>query len=282
MSDSRVHVWWILLCCAAALNLLLWFGSARQLLTSAPAGQASSGRHWHLWLSLVYVVVCGFRSVLPRADVERLCLFDTWLSSVALGRTLATVAEMACVLQWALLLREYGQAARIRWVKRASLVSIVLIAFAEVCSWYAVLSTHFLGNVLEESCWALLGLIVAVCLSRLWVSADEGLRRPLAGGILLSLSYFCFMAFVDVPMYLRRMQESVARGHVPLSLHAGWEDALSRRVVSWDWSQWSPEVPWMTLYFTAAVWVMLLLSHAPVWTGRGEEYVRSTSTPERS
>ena len=42
-----------------------------------------------------YVFGCAFRSFLPRADVQRICLFDTWLSSVFVGRTVATVAELA-------------------------------------------------------------------------------------------------------------------------------------------------------------------------------------------
>jgi len=33
-------------------------------------------------LSAVYVFGCAFRSILPRADVQRICLFNTWLSSV--------------------------------------------------------------------------------------------------------------------------------------------------------------------------------------------------------
>jgi len=45
-----------------------------------------------LLLCAAYVFGCAFRSFLPRAEV--ICLFDTWLSSVALGRTVATAAEI--------------------------------------------------------------------------------------------------------------------------------------------------------------------------------------------
>jgi hypothetical protein len=270
MPENRVEAWWLFLCVATAFNIFLWsWAKAR----SARATEEThlSGRPWQLWLSFIYVVVCGFRSVLPRVDVERLCLFDTWLSSVAVGRTLATVAEMACVLQWHLLLSAYGRAAGIRWVERAASLSVGLIAFAELCSWYAVLSTHFLGNVMEESCWAILGLTVCTCLARLGWDADSSLRRRLSFGVVLSLLYFAFMAFVDVPMYVGRWQQDRATGRAYLGLGEGLIDAASRRIVSWQWNDWSAEIPWMTLYFTVAVWVMVSLVNAPAWKRRPTE-----------
>ena len=61
-----------------------------------------------LLLSAVYVLGCGFRSVLPMVDVPRICLHDTWISRIVVGRSIATVAELAFVAQWALLMREAG------------------------------------------------------------------------------------------------------------------------------------------------------------------------------
>ena len=59
-----------------------------------------------------YVFGCAFRSILPRADVQRIVLFDTWLSSVMVGRTVATVAEICFVIQWAIVLRLLANHAR--------------------------------------------------------------------------------------------------------------------------------------------------------------------------
>jgi hypothetical protein len=56
-------------------------------------------------LCAAYVFGCAFRSVLPRADVQRICLFDTWLSSVA-SRPLGRDDRRICfVIQWAIVLR---------------------------------------------------------------------------------------------------------------------------------------------------------------------------------
>jgi len=60
----------------------------------------TSGVQLMLLLCAAYVFGCAFRSFLPRADVQRICLFDTWLSSVVVGRTVATVAEICFAVQW--------------------------------------------------------------------------------------------------------------------------------------------------------------------------------------
>merc|ERR1740123_529370 len=56
---------------------------------------------------LVFTVVCAFRGFFPRQDVEKYCLFDyKIISSVVLGRSLATIAEICLVWQFHLLLLE--------------------------------------------------------------------------------------------------------------------------------------------------------------------------------
>lgn len=42
----------------------------------------------------------------------------------------------------------------------------------------------------------------------------------------------------------------------------GLKDALRRRRVAHRWSEWRPEVPWMSLYFSAGVWVSFCLVFA--------------------
>ena len=69
---------------------------------------STSGIELMLLLCAAYVFGCAFRSFLPRADVQRICLFDTWLSSVMVGRTVATVAEVCFAAQWAIILHQLG------------------------------------------------------------------------------------------------------------------------------------------------------------------------------
>jgi len=71
------------------------------------------------------------------------------------------------------------------------------------------------------------------------------------------------MCLVDVPMYRRRWRADQALGKHYLSLAEGWRDASTRRVVTRAWSDWRDEMPWMSLYFTAGVWISLALVRSP-------------------
>ena len=101
--------WWSLLTLVSGLNIAVWFVLYRRL-HEQPAGSlgGTSGIELMLLLSATYVFGCAFRSLLPRADVQRICLFDTWLSSVVVGRSVATVAEIGFAAQWAMILYQLG------------------------------------------------------------------------------------------------------------------------------------------------------------------------------
>ena len=82
--DDALRVWWLALCAAAALNVLLLLASARWLMRRASQHpDLLARRGLQLWLSAGYVMGCGFRSVFPMVDVPRICLHDTWISRIA-------------------------------------------------------------------------------------------------------------------------------------------------------------------------------------------------------
>src|ERR1700721_1137938 len=100
--------WWSLLTLVSGANIAVWFLLYRQLQPTGGFGSAS-GIEAMLLLCAGYVFGCAFRSLLRRADVQRICLFDTWLSGVVVGRSVATVAEVAFAAQWALILHQLGR-----------------------------------------------------------------------------------------------------------------------------------------------------------------------------
>jgi hypothetical protein len=71
--------------------------------------------------------------------------------------------------------------------------------------------------------------------------------------------YLAFLATIDVPMYLTRWQAVVASGGRLLSPLEGLRDVSVRWVVTHDIAEWKEEIPWMSLYFSAAVWASLAL-----------------------
>src|SRR5262249_10564801 len=106
VTSAGVRAWWGALCALSVFNLCCWRVSAAALKQRGASVEPglSQFQWWQLLLSAVYVLGCGFRSVLPRADVQRIGLIDSWMSSVMVGRSVATVAELCFMAQWALLL----------------------------------------------------------------------------------------------------------------------------------------------------------------------------------
>jgi cytochrome bd-type quinol oxidase subunit 2 len=257
--------WWAALCAVTVVNLGAWVGAAwafrrRSRTTDSPAAES---RRWQPWLSAVFVLICGFRAVFPRADVQRICLHDSWLSSVAVGRSLATVAELCFIAQWAFLLRELGTSTKTRFAVAISWLLVPLICVAEACSWYAVLTTRYAGNAFEESIWALSATLAIAGALAVWPRIDRRHRPQLALAIVFGIAYVGFMAGVDVPMYVSRWLADEAHGRRYLSLDQGVRDVLLRWVVTDSWEEWRSEMPWMSLYFSVAVWFSIALMHAP-------------------
>jgi hypothetical protein len=213
-----------------------------------------------LLLCAVYVLGCAFRSILPRADVQRICLFDTWLSSVMVGRSVATIAELCFAAQWAIVLYALGRVANSDTAKTIAKAIVPLIALAECCSWYAVITTHFLGNVLENSLWTLTFLFIGIALSRLVPRFRGPAQLAIAAAAAGIAFYVVFMASVDVPMYFGRWQADLAAGKDYFGLFAGLHDLATRWIVTHDIAPWRDEIAWMSLYFSMAVWSSLALA----------------------
>jgi hypothetical protein len=259
-----LRIWWLFLCTITLFNVAFWIASAVTFLrrrTTAPRAYVS--RWPHIFLSLGYVLGCGFRSILPRADVQRMCLYDSWLSSVMVGRSVATIAELCFAVQWALLLHELANAEQDKFGIRVSKLIVPMIVVAEICSWYAVLTTNYLGNALEQSLWTLSAALMALALYGLWKQTYGRLRGFLTLAMIVCVGFICFMCSVDIPMYLSRFQEDLAHGRPYLTIADGLRDVSERWVVIHSWQEWREEISWMSLYFSIAVWVSISLVHAP-------------------
>jgi hypothetical protein len=252
--------WWVLLTLVSGGNIALWFLLYRQFHTQQ-AGSLGSASDVGLMLILcaAYVFGCAFRSFLPRADVQRICLFDTWLSSVLIGRSVATVAEICFAVQWAIVLHRLGGITGVDTALNIAWVIVPLILVAQCCSWYGVLTTNYLANAIENSIWAVAFLLVGIGLCRLLPEFDGLVRVALVVAIIGIAAYLAFLITIDVPMYLSRWQDGLSAGSKGLSPLEGLRDASTRWIVTHDFAQWKDEIAWMSLYFSAAVWASLAL-----------------------
>ncbi len=265
--DNPVAIWWVFLVSVSLVNIFFWIWTYRfktQRPSFAQIFQFPLKPESMIWFSSFYVFGCAFRSFLPRADVQRICLFDTWFSNVLVGRTVATIAELAFVTQWAIALYFISVAYKIPSIRKLSQWIVPIIFVAEVFSWYAVIRTHYIGNAIEESLWALTYFLIGISLFRVRKELSGALKSAASFAILGCFLYVLFMVTVDVPMYVTRFLEDSAQQKPLLGFFEGLKDLNSRWVVTRDIQDWKDEIAWKSLYFSFAVWVSLALCYLPL------------------
>jgi hypothetical protein len=253
-ADKPILWWWSFLSLVSAGNLVLWVVVAREVHTLSDAYVAQQ-----LMLSGIFAAACAFRSVLPRVDLERQCLWNSPLSSILVGRSVATVAELCFAGQCALLISKLSVLTGNASLQVVGWSIVPLILLAELCCWYAVISLNHLGHAIEEILWSVVVFLVALSLGLTLGQMPADIRILSWIGMVACAGAALLMLAVDVPMYLVRWRHARSSGVRYLSLMEGLRDALQRRRVAHRWSEWRPEVPWMSLYFSVGVWLSLCL-----------------------
>jgi hypothetical protein len=250
--------WWALLTLVSGVNIAVWCWLFYRFHAQS-AGSLDSMSGVELLLCAGYVFGCAFRSFLPRADVQRICLFDTWLSSVLVGRSVATVAELCFAAQWVIVLQRLGETTGAVTTLNAAWIVMPLILIAECVSWYAVLTKNNMLHGVENSLWAVAFSAVAIGLCRLLFEFDGLARGILVIAIVGIAGYLAFLITVDVPMYFARWRAKVSDGSQRLRPLEGLRDVSTRWTVTHDFAEWKQEILWMSLYFSAGVWASLAL-----------------------
>jgi hypothetical protein len=253
--DRKVALWHLGLGAISILNIVLWLAS------HGAAADVYGARQWAL--AGIFTAVCAFRSFLPRVDLERFVLVDHPLSSVFIGRSAATVAEVSFAVQCALALNLIGAQAGLPAVQLASYFVVPLLTLAQVFCWYSVVTLNHGGHAIEQSLWTFTHGAMGVCLAFCFPRVHGPLKLFVGVGIVAAAVFVFFMTTTDVPMYIRRWRQGRAEGTTYLPVGRGISDAWSRRVVTRSWADWKEELAWMTMYFSAAVWISLATLHLP-------------------
>jgi hypothetical protein len=208
-------------------------------------------------LSGIYVMVCAFRSFYPRIDLERYCLFDTPVSSIFVGRSLATVAETCFSIQCALLIYDLGLLLDSPAITLISYTIVPIIVLAQAFCWYATLTLKHFWHAMEEAAWVVTVVLAAGCFATGFVELD-GIYQVLMGvGLFSCLGSAYIMLFLNIPMYFSRARDGSRSGINYLNIEEGIQDALNRRVQTSDWEVWKKEALWITPYFTFGVWLSI-------------------------
>lgn len=248
---QKTYLWWSLLCAVAVINIgvWLWAGWTHADTQGFPLIQ--------LLLSGIYVAVCAFRSFFPRIDLERYCLIDSPLSSIVLGRSLATLAEISLSMQIALCIYYLGQHIDSNEIIAISFAIVPLIILAQASCWHATLTLNHFWHGVEEFLWIImLTLAAGSCMLGFYVL--DGLPQIfMLIGIISSVAAIAIMALVDIPMYFQRSKQHASNGGQYLNLVEGFRDAFGRRKQTHKWRVWKPEVLWISSYFTIGVWLSI-------------------------
>ena len=229
-ADANVRSWWRALCALAALNVCLWLAVWHFVPVSGVHGGPQ------LALSGVYVLVCAYRSVLPRVDLERLVVVDTHLSSIFLGRAAATVAEICFAVQLGLLVHQLGVHAGMPWVQSAAWAIPVFMVVAQGFCWHSVLTLNHITQAVESMLWAAGFAWMAALLVVIALESSGWVNSLALFGIFCSTAFVAYVVGVDAPMYWRRYQHGRSRGLTYMRLDHGARDAWRRRV---RWPGWA-------------------------------------------
>jgi hypothetical protein len=266
---NAVSLWHALLCATAAVNLAAWLVAAIAV-THAPApnpAPTGAGSHLQLLLCAGYVLGCAYRSVFPVFDIPRVVLVDSRWSSVIVGRSVATAAELCFAVQWALMLHRMALLSHSLPGRTISLVIVPLVVLAEACSWYAVLTTAQRAHAVENSIWGLTAALVVASLLVIGPLRVASLYLSMIVWCVGGATYVAYVFLFDVPAYWSRWRADKANGRRYLSIGQGLIDVCRRRVLSFSWEEWKNEVPWMSLYFTFGVWSSISLVFAAITLG---------------
>src|SRR5262249_40294738 len=144
------------------------------------------------------------RSLFPRVDLERVCLWDTWLSAILIGRTVATIAELCFAIQCGLFVQRGSEFAGMPLLPGAAHALRPLAILDEVVCWYSVLSLNHIGHAIEESLWALMMMILSAGFAAAALTAAGSLRLMLIAAFLVYGVGAALTIAVDVRMYIQR------------------------------------------------------------------------------
>ncbi|MCH2045500.1 MAG: hypothetical protein MK212_15390 [Saprospiraceae bacterium] len=263
--ESSVLIWWSIMAAITVFNLLFLIWAYRRLKSELPSMSPilQKIRNWQFALASIYMLGCGSRALIPRGDLRRIGFWDSWLSSIVLGRSIATIAELSFVAQWCLILYEAGKHTGNKSIQFLAKLPFPIIFIAEISSWYACTTSNYLGTAIEESLWA---LAAAITIYGFYLALPyyKGIqKRFLNMAILAGIAYVIYMLGVDVPTYISNWQAAEAAGKTYLTV----ADGLAEISTTWNYTRayvdWEYEMVWMTLYFSLAVWMSIYIVNAP-------------------
>ncbi len=234
--DSNITKWLYFLRIISIINILV----ALKIFFSIPITTISI-------CGLLFTLGTAFRAFYPRLDVERICLIDKKQSYIFYGRLAATIAEISLGLQIYLVLisQQYNSI-----INTIAPFILILAIISNIFCWYAVITTNNKYHIIEEIGWTIIGCIIFICCVLL-----SSKNKIFLLASILALIYVIFMMVIDVPLYVKKYKENKT-GY--LNMKNGIKDTFSC-VKNDSYAMWKKEIPWISGYFTLAVFISIYL-----------------------
>lgn len=222
----------------------------------------------------IFVLVCAYRSILPRIDVPEICWFNTPLNYIIYGRAAATIAELGWAFQIAVV--QYFSVKDLHMetcgMIASSMAVFAMAVVAECCSWTCLSTKNRLFCVWEESLWTL--LFIVPCMTSIIIRKEIVRRKgrmcaPTYFGVGYRgygiFLFFCFLAqALQVVLYATRYASDQKEHVVYDDFFVGLKGLIDCKNVTNDFGQWWQDAAWMTPYFSICVWNSIWLSAYPM------------------
>ena len=221
--------------------------------------------NWSSKYAKYFYINCLVRGLFPRIDVSRTCFFGGFISSVIVGRVLATIGELAFVLcvrnyikQHLMVYRRiqrysFGTLFKITMLFLLNYSILVVAILAEIQSWKSVIFKDNNYHVMEETLWFCMGIYTTMMtvFFKHWIpmSKYKNFNNSL---IWISSLYCVYMFFVDIPMYLERAKTQ----DIPVSLDIGFWELWECQKISRDSRDYGTNMVFSLLYFGVAPYIL--------------------------
>ncbi|GMH88334.1 hypothetical protein TL16_g11128 [Triparma laevis f. inornata] len=286
--DTPTAIWYGLLCLITALNIVFTYKTYKNQKWSTTNTSTYAYQSNLFYLSLPFIFECGYRSVLPRVDIPRLCFFDCWPNMILFGRLSAFIGEWCWMLQISLVLQKVLEELQTINPKSSSCDSVGVAArIAKLIPYMCLLAECFgttgpvtsnnLWCIFEASTWTTMYILTTFCaytlrsnLSNL-PESNSTVSRFANVLMIAGFIYIPYMVFINIPLYVQRYQEDTANGVTYLTFEQGLPDIAACHSASQVWEDWKDDAGWMVGYFGPAVWSSIWLMNAPTLVPEKEE-----------
>lgn len=255
MENLIVLIWWFIISAYSLYNI--------QKLYYLKYDKNNKVSYYIYQSSCMFIMACSIRSIFPRIDGYRVCMFNSWISYPLVGRILATFGELAFVYQLTLVTKIFARKFNCYKIYNTMNIVMGLIFIAQIFCWYGVLFQRNMMHVIEESIWMITMLSIGYSYFYFYSLTR---CKLFVYAFLISIGYTLFMIFIDIPMYYNRYLISNDRYLISnhpeyKSIYNTINDISCCKTISSSYLIWKDAIPWMTGYFIGATFLSIKMNN---------------------